>query len=580
MLGGTDLFTGSFVNVVTVNGNVTTPTCPVAGNTACVTATDTATVTAKPVIDVTASSHNVTYGDSVPTITCTIDTADFVGGDTAAVLNTLPTGSTVYTASSGVPGPYTTSCSGGSDDKYAFNYIAGGVTVAKKTIDVQASSHNLTYGDSVPTITCTLDATDFENGETGAVINTAPTGSTVYTASSGVPGPYDTECSGGSDNNYDFNYIDGAINVAKKTIDVQASSHNLTYGDSVPTITCTYDATDFENGENGSVIDTAPTGSTVYTASSGVPGPYDTECSGGSDNNYDFNYIDGAINVAKKTIDVQASSHNVTYGDSKPTITCTLDATDFEKIGETAAVINTLPTGSTVYTASSGVPGPYDTECSGGSDNNYDFNYIDGQVDVAKKTIDVQASSHNVTYGDSKPTITCTLDATDFENGETAAVINTLPTGSTVYTATSGVPGPYDTECAGGSDNNYDFNYTDGAINVAKKTIDVQASSHNVTYGDAKPTITCTYDATDFENGENGSVINTAPTGSTVYTATSGVPGPYRHGVFGRFGQQLRLQLHRRCHQRREEDDRRAGVLAQRHVWGLEADDHVHAGRD
>ena len=86
------------------------------------------------------------------------------------------------------------------------------------------------------------------------------------------------------------------------------------------------------------------------------------------------------------------------------------------------------------------------------------------------------------------------------------------------------MPGPYDTECAGGSDNNYDFNYIDGQITLRKKTIDVTVLSHNLTYGDAKPTITCSYDATDFENGENGSVIDTAPTGSTVYTASSGVP--------------------------------------------------------
>ena len=274
---------------------------------------------------------------------------------------------------------------------------------------------------------------------------------------------------------------------------------------------------DFENGENGSVIDTAPTGSTVYTASSGVPGPYDTECSGGSDNNYDFNYIDGQVDVAKKTIDVTASSHNVTYGDSKPTITCTYDATDFEN-GENGSVINTAPTGSTVYTATSGVPGPYDTECSGGSDNNYDFNYIDGQVDVAKKAIDVTASSHSVTYGDAKPTVTCSYDNSDFENGETDAVIDTAPTGSTAYNQFDGVAGaPYGTSCAGGSDNNYSFNYSPGNVTVSKAVIDVTASSHTVTYGDPKPNVTCAYDNSDFKGTDDAGDINTPPTGSTTY---------------------------------------------------------------
>ena len=71
---------------------------------------------------------------------------------------------------------------------------------------------------------------------------------------------------------------------------------------------------------------------------------------------------------------------------------------------------------------------------------------------------------------------------------------------------------------------------------MAKKTIDVTASSHNVELGDAKPTITCTYDATDFENGENGSVINTAPTG--LDRLHPGFPcrrKPVRHRVRRRF---------------------------------------------
>src|SRR4030095_12476086 len=114
--------------------------------------------------------------------------------------------------------------------------------------------------------------------------------------------------------------------------------------------------------------------------------------------------------------------------------------------------------------------------------------YTAGAVTVNKAPLTVTASSHTVMFGDAVPTITPSI--VGFVNGETAAVIDTLPTCSTTYTDGSPVSPPtYPTTCTGGADGNYSFSYTAGAVTVNKAPLTVTASSHTVMFGDAVPTI-------------------------------------------------------------------------------------------
>jgi hypothetical protein len=95
------------------------------------------------------------------------------------------------------------------------------------------------------------------------------------------------------------NYLGGVgsarITIAKRALNVTASSHVLTFGDPVPNVSPSFEG--FVGGENASVIDEAPVCSTSYVVGSPV-GVYATNCSGGSDNNYAFaNYTPGSLTV-------------------------------------------------------------------------------------------------------------------------------------------------------------------------------------------------------------------------------------------------------------------------------------------
>src|SRR5207248_434380 len=349
----------------------------------------------------TASSHNVTYGAAVPTITPSY--SGFITGESATDLTTAPTCSTAYVVGSSVAGsPYATSCSGAVDSNYAIGYTPGAVTVGTKTLTITASSHNVTYGAAVPTITPSYSG--FITGESATDLTTAPTCSTAYVVGSSVAGsPYATSCSGAVDSNYAIGYTPGAVTVGTKTLTITASSHNVTYGAAVPTITPSYSG--FITGESATDLTTAPTCSTAYVVGSSVAGsPYATSCSGAVDSNYAIGYTPGAVTVGTKTLTITASSHNVTYGAAVPTITPSYSGFI---TGESATNLTTAPTCSTAYVVGSSVAGsPYATSCSGAVDSNYAIGYTPGAVTVGTKTLTITASSHNVTYGAAVPTIT------------------------------------------------------------------------------------------------------------------------------------------------------------------------------
>src|SRR6185436_21179202 len=85
-------------------------------------------------------------------------------------------------------------------------------------------------------------------------------------------------------------------------------------------------------------------------------------------------------------------------------------------------------------------------------------------------------------------------------------------------------PPTYPTSCSGGLDNNYDFSYINGSVTVNKALLQVTASSHTVTYGDAASLVTPGYSG--FVLLETAAVLDTAPTCSTTYIQGSPASPP------------------------------------------------------
>ena len=93
----------------------------------------------KKALTITASSHSITEGDSVPNITASY--ATFAYTESAANLTGTQNCSTTYTISSAA-GSYASTCSGYSSDDYTITYVAGTVTAASAS---GATTYTVTY---------------------------------------------------------------------------------------------------------------------------------------------------------------------------------------------------------------------------------------------------------------------------------------------------------------------------------------------------------------------------------------------------------------------------------------------------
>ncbi len=463
------------------------------------------TVTVDPAaLTVTASSASVDYGAAPPAITASY--SGFVNSESAAAFTTAPTCTTTVLPTTPV-GTYASSCSGAVDANYAFTYVAGTVTVSPAPLGITASSGSMLYGGAVPQTTA--DVTGLQNEEASSVLSGLAC-STEATPTSPV-GSYPTSCSGAVDANYTITYTAGTLAVTPAPLTITASSESITYGGTPSAISPIVSG--LQNGESTAELGPVLICSTAVVSTTAV-GTYSSNCTGASDANYAVTYVPGTVQVVQAPLVVAATSGSMSYGGTPPTITPKY--TGFVN-GENQGVLNSVPVCTTAATSSSPV-GTYPSSCSGGSDNNYAFSYVPGQVVVGPSVLVISASSGTSTYGGTPSTVTPSYAG--FVNGDTAASLTTKPTCTSQAGATSQV-GSYANTCSGAADPNYTIDYVAGSQHVTAASVTVQASSATMVYGSAPPAITPT--VTGLVNGEGVAVLGGGLHCSTAATATSTV---------------------------------------------------------
>ncbi len=322
-------------------------------------------------------------------------------------------------------------------------------------------------------------------------------------------------------NGYSAVVTNGLMTVVKADLIVDADPTTRVYGDANPTFSLSY--TGFKNGEDETDLDVLANAATSATILSDV-GTYTIITSGGSDNNYNYIYQTGTLTISKATLIATMQNTSRVYGDANPTFTA--NYTGF-KNGQNAGVIDTLAVGSSAGPAAN--VGTYAITGSGAFDNNYTFSYINGTMTVNKATLTATANNVSRAYGDANPALGVTY--TGFKNGETAAVIDSAVTASTLADVNSDA-GTYTINTSGGLDNNYTFAYANGTLTVNKAVVTATVGNGTREYGDANPAFSVTY--TGFKNGQNSSVIDTLATSSSIANATSNV-GTYATTATGAF---------------------------------------------
>ena len=301
----------------------------------------------------------------------------------------------------------------------------------------------------------------------------------------------------------------GTLTIGKAALTITADNQSSTYGGAIPALTATYGG--FVNGDNAASLTTAPTLTTTATAASPA-GAYPITTSGAVDNNYTITYVAGTLTIGKAALTITADNQSSTYGSAIPALTATYSG--FVN-GDNAASLTTAPTITTTATISSPV-GIYPITAIGAVDDNYTITYVGGLLTIGKAALTIAAAPQTKIYGAANPTLTVTY--TGFVSTDNAASLTTPPTVTTTATTASSV-GTYPITVSGAVDDNYTITYVGGVLTVTPATLTITAADQTRVLNVPNPTLTVSYSG--FVNGDNVSVLTTAPTVSTTATISS-----------------------------------------------------------
>jgi hypothetical protein len=465
-------------------------------------------------LTVTADDKSKTYGEANPAFT--LSYTGFVNGDDASDLTTAPTASSIANAGTGA-GSIAIAASGGADDNYSFKYVDGSLSISKAELIVTADDKSKVYGEANPAFTLTYSG--FVNADDVSDLTTVPTASSNANETTGA-GSKQILASGGDDENYSFKYVDGTLNITKAALTITADDKSKTYGEANPELTVSY--TGFVNGDNSNSLIREATPATVADANT-EPGSVAIAVSGAQSDNYTFTYQNGTLSINKAELTVTADDKVKLYGEGNPEFTYSYSG--FVN-GEDASALTSLPTAGSTADVSTGA-GAASIVVSGGTSDKYNFQYVNGELLINKAILTVVAEDKTKVYGEINPEFTSRY--VGFVNGDQLADLTSEPKASSVANAETHV-GKVDIIVTGGEDDNYNFTYVTGTLEITRAPLTIRADDKSKAYGEENPEFTASY--TGFVNGDQvmhlikePTLTSAADVNTTVGTAAIVVSG-------------------------------------------------------
>ena len=247
-----------------------------------------ADISAKP-LTITAVDLSKSYGTALSFTGSEFTAVGLVTGD---VIPGVTISSPGAPASADV-GIFTISIGGGTMENYNILYVSGILTVVKSRLVVKADDKTRVYGSDNSALT--ISYIGFMDGEDVSVIDVKPFASTTALSTSNA-GLYPITLTGGSDDNYDLDLVDGSLKVEKAPLTITAEDLTRVYRSANPAFGITYSG--FVLGEDKSVLQRQPNAETDADINSDA-GVYDINVSGASDPNYSFIYNKGTLTITK-----------------------------------------------------------------------------------------------------------------------------------------------------------------------------------------------------------------------------------------------------------------------------------------
>lgn len=381
-------FSSSAPSVISISGNTATIrgagtaviTATQAGNNNYESASERVTVTiGKATLIATADNQTRLYGDENPDLTITWQ--GFVNGDSEYELDAPSQARTSAGLLSNV-GSYDITIEPFSDSNYEVIVRNGLLTIEKAPLKIIAKSAEKTYGDPNPTFS--VEYSGFKNGQTEMELLNRPYLTTTAKTLSPV-GVYPINAEGAEARNYEPEYVEGYLTINKAVLTATLAHATREYG-----LENEYSVrySGFKGSDKVDVIDVEPEVVTKADKFSDA-GLYSMVLRGGEAINYEFEYAypagasEAIMTITKAPLTITADSKTKTYLEAMPRLTMSFDGF---RNGDTADKLEQYPYISCEADPSS-LPGTYPIVLTGGYDNNYEYNLVNGVLEVINASV-------------------------------------------------------------------------------------------------------------------------------------------------------------------------------------------------
>jgi len=427
---------------------------------------------------------NMTYGDADQALTYSIDSVLSV-----ALTSSTSSVCTIVSDAIHIVSPGT--CTLVANQTGNSNYSAA--TQVTRTITITGIASTISISDTTTAFTYTGlvqgPSTSATSGSTGTVTYsyqgrlsttygpsaTKPTNAGTYTvtATLAASGIY----ASASSSSVDFE-------ISKAALTITSSSHTVTYGDAIPTITASYAG--MVNSESSSVI-SGQACTTTYATSSSAGTLQTTSCTGGTSSNYLITYVPGAVTVNTKTLTISGLTGSNKEFNGTRVGTATGTPTLVGKVGSDDVLLGGTPTFTfasvNVADGISLVASGY--TLTGSTAGNYTLTQPTVTANITSKAARVAANNVTVAFG---APVTSGVTATGLISPDavssasytyTGTGTSTPPTAVGVYTVT-----PSSAVFSIGLIGNYTITYDTATVTIlAKYTITYNANGGVVASG-------------------------------------------------------------------------------------------------
>ena len=458
------------------------------------------TVTKKALV-IRSESKAISYGDAAPTYTVTY--TGFVNGQTKDDL----TGELAFTCDYvqfADAGSYEIYPSGFTSGNYQISFYSAELTVAQKAITVTITPKTSIYGNAPEALAATDDG--IVNGDADvyslACAVTATTGVGTY-AITGTA----------LDTNYNITFAgeENAYTVTKRQLTITADDKSSYYGDSVVELTATI------SGRDGTIAN----GDDIYTLSCTATATsdattYTITVASKNASNYELTLVNGTYTISKRPVTVIINDKTSAYGDNLVTLTGSVPQDSPKTILAGDGQVYELSTTATQYAN----VGTYNIT-GATTNNNYEITFYNtartqntAAYTLTPRPITIAIESKSSRYGEDR--VALTADESAIVNNDTNVYSLTC-----TVTATSDA-GKYNINGTTISANyTITFTNTENSYTVTKAPLTVTVDNKAVTYGDAVPTYTLSYDG--FVNNDNSGVLSGTPAYTCTYQQYSSV---------------------------------------------------------